>query len=33
VLVAASAVFNDRASVTENMARLKQALAKVGEGA
>lgn len=27
VLVAASAVFNDRASVTENMARLKEALA------
>jgi len=25
-------VFNDRASVTENMARLKQALSKVREG-
>lgn len=32
VLVAASAVFNDRASVTENMARLKEALAQVREG-
>ncbi len=30
VLVAASAVFNDRASVTENMARLKEALAAGG---
>ena len=28
VLVAASAVFNDRASVTENMARLREALAR-----
>ncbi len=27
VLVAASAVFNDHASVAENMARLKEALA------
>jgi ribulose-phosphate 3-epimerase len=33
VLVAASAVFNDRASVKENMARLKETLAKVREGA
>jgi ribulose-phosphate 3-epimerase len=32
VLVAASAVFNDHASVAENMGRLKQALAKVREG-
>ncbi|MBI1886104.1 MAG: ribulose-phosphate 3-epimerase [Chloroflexi bacterium] len=29
VLVAASAVFNDRASVAENMARLREALARV----
>jgi len=29
VLVAASAVFNDRAPVAENMARLKEALARV----
>ena len=33
VLVAASAVFNDRASVSENMARLKEALSRVGRGA
>ncbi len=33
VLVAASAVFNDRASVSENMARLKEAVAKVGRTA
>ena len=33
VLVAASAVFNDRAPVTENMARLKEALAKLGRTA
>ena len=32
VLVAASAVFNDRASVTENMSRLKEALAKASGG-
>lgn len=31
VLVAATAVFNDRASVTENMARLRQALAVGGK--
>jgi ribulose-phosphate 3-epimerase len=30
VVVAASAVFNDRASVTENMSQLKEALARVG---
>ncbi len=30
-LVAASAVFNDSASVAENMARLKEALAKAGD--
>jgi ribulose-phosphate 3-epimerase len=30
VLVAASAVFNDRCSVAENMARLREALARVG---
>ncbi len=33
VLVAASAVFNDRASVSENIERLKEALAKVGQAA
>jgi len=29
VLVAATAVFNDRASVAENMSRLREALAGV----
>jgi len=33
VLVAASAVFNDRGSVAENMARLREALAAVRRGA
>jgi len=33
VLVAASAVFNDRASVAENMARLREALSRVERGA
>ena len=32
VLVAASAVFNDRASVADNMARLQEALARVERG-
>lgn len=32
VLVAASAVFNDRASVTENISRLRAALAEVERG-
>jgi len=33
VLVAATAVFNDRASVSENMSRLREALAGVGREA